>query len=518
MKVNFNDNLDKEQSEEKTNYDINFFYNLDSENKICFDCNGALPTFVSINNGAFLCQFCAENHRKKLNYNISYIHEINSEWDKYLLSFALRGGNSRFKRLCQRFEVPCQSSTQNDDEKVNKYLIKLGEYNRLLLKSEISCEEPPPELYFDVAKDPIDLKVIYFPEFENYHLFKGNLIAQSKGESGSGSVSGNPSVGNKIWEGTKSTLGIMKSTSGFIYNTSKPIVSFLGSAAFSGLKFVGSSVWNYCTSNNETNNGNKETNKGDKGDGNNKNIDIYGYNTPLNGRKDGNIQTQQYPNHNPNIYNNIYNNYNNKNGYNNNNFTPQNRNYLSNSNRFNIFTINPNGISNNNNNINNNKIDKPMKSNSNKNNIQNYYYDINSINKESVNNITFYLNNSNNSLNNTSKMNDGQKSLLLHDNIIVNDKYIKNENILNNNKNNINQNGSSNNNNNVYPSFNDDNGINGDIFNRNVPNIIGEEMNQEKARYPIFQSMNVLDNNAFLPSKFEDKNENENENKNNSPF
>ena len=135
-----------------------------------------------------------------------------------------------------------------------------------------------------------------------------------------------------------------------------------------------------------------------------------------------------------------------------------------------------------------------------------------------MNNITFYLNNSNNSLNNTSKMNDGQKSLLLHDNIIVNDKYIKNENILNNNKNNINQNGSSNNNNNVYPSFNNDNGINGDIFNRNVPDIIGEEMNQEKARYPIFQSMNVLDNNAFLPSKFEDKNENENENKNNSPF
>ena len=35
----------------------------------------------------------------------------------------------------------------------------------------------------------------------------------------------------------------------------------------------------------------------------------------------------------------------------------------------------------------------------------------------------------------------------------------------------------------------------------NIPNIIGEEMNQEKARYPIFQSTNLLDNNSFLPSE-----------------
>jgi hypothetical protein len=404
MKVDFSDNLDKDHQEENINYDIAFFYKLDSENSICFDCGGAFPKFISINNGTFICQFCAENHRAKLNYNISYIHEINSEWDKYLLSYALRGGNSRFKRLCLQYEVPCQSLTQNDEEKVNKYLIRLGEYNRLLLKSEINCEEPPQPLYKEVAKNPIDQNVIYFPEFENYHLFKGKITNPSKGGND------NSTVGNKLWEGTKTTFGIMKTTSGFIYNTSKPIVSFLGNAAFTGLKYVGSSVWNYCTSNNETNNENKGENKSN----------TIGNETPLNGRNDGNMQAQQFPNQNPNIHNNIYNNnhynnnYNNKNGYNiHNNNNYQNRNYLTNSNKFNIFTINPNGISNNNNNninnINNNIINKPMKKNSNNNNIPNYYYDKNSINNESVNNITFYLNN-NNSINNISKSNNDRQN------------------------------------------------------------------------------------------------------------
>ena len=124
-------------------YEINYFYSLDSENKICFDCGGAFPTFVSINNGVFICKFCAQNHIEKLNYNISFIYDVNSEWDQYLLSYVTRGGNSRFKRLCNQYQVQCQSLSQNNDEKINKYIIRLGEYHRLVLKSEINCSEPP---------------------------------------------------------------------------------------------------------------------------------------------------------------------------------------------------------------------------------------------------------------------------------------------------------------------------------------------------------------------------------------
>ena len=167
---------------------------------------------------------------------------------------------------------------------------------------------------------------------------------------------------------------------------------------------------------------------------------------------------------------------------------------------------------------------------------------LNSINNESVNNITFYLNN-NNSIN-MSRLNSDLKkknSLLNHNNIIVNTKYINDKNfIYNDNKdkdlnleNNMNTKenismistpGYSNNlndskSNNVYPNFNSFFGneennnsnndilINKEIIDKNVPNIIGEEINQEKARYPIYESANLLDNNSFIPSQAHETNE-----------
>ena len=232
-------------------FELKYFYNLDSENNICFDCGGALPCFISINSGVLICKFCAENHKKNLNYNISFIYDINNEFDQYLLSFITRGGNSRFKRLCKQYEVPCMSLTQNDSEKINKYLIRLGEYHRLLLKSEIDCSEPPPPLYKENALESINLNVIYFPEFENYRLFKGDFSNTNKDkekENYNDNINNNnleEPMMSKIWEGTKNTFDVMKSTTGFIYNTSKPIVSFIGNAAFSGIKYIGNSVWNY---------------------------------------------------------------------------------------------------------------------------------------------------------------------------------------------------------------------------------------------------------------------------------
>ena len=499
-------------------FDLSYFYNLDYENKICFDCGGPSPCCASINNGVFLCKFCGENHKKKLNYNISFIHYINDEWDQYLLSFVTRGGNSRFKRLCQEYEVPCQSLSQNDDEKINKYIIRLGEYQRLVLKSEINCEEPPPILYHEVAKEPIsNPNAPYFPEFENYKLFKGNNYSNSSNNSNKNKNlnynADNTSVGSKIWEGTKTTFNVMKTTTGIIYNTGKPIVSFLGNAAFSGLKLVGTSVWNYMNNNNETNNEEENTTIG-KYDNN------YNQNLQINER---NNNVTLYPSQNKN-YNNNYN-FNQNNIINNRNI--QNKNYLTNSNRYNIFSINENGLQNNKDNK-NNLINKKMpknRPNYNDNNISNNnilnYYDINSINNESVNNITFYLNN-NNSIDSISKISNDYKrknSLLKHENIIVNDKYINTNNVFIYNdkkeKNDLNGNNALLPNNN-YPSFNntfrnEENNnsiINREIIDKNMPNIIGEEINQEKARYPIYQSQNLLNDNSFLPTEYEKGKEN----------
>ena len=510
-------------------FEINYFYKLDSENNICFDCGGAFPCFVSINNGVFICKFCAENHKKNLNYNISYIYDLNSEFDNYLLSFITRGGNSRFKRLCLQYEVPCMSISQNNQEKINKYIIRLGEYHRLLLKSEINCSEPPPPLYREVAHNLIDVNTIYFPEFENYTLFRGNNTTSSNKNNNSNNP--DESMTSKIWEGTKTTFNVMKTTSGIIYNTSKPIVSFLGNAAFTGLKFIGNSVWNYYTKKNENDGNNNNDNEV------NNNI-TAGNNIPMNYNNDmnyinnlnnnGNNQFDNY-NGNRNMNNNMNNNLSyisnigNNNNNNNYNYYQKNKNYLTNSNKFTIFTINEEKSNNINNmqNMQNNYYSKPNSNTNNINNINNKnkenqipnFYDENCINNESINNITTYINN-NNSLNNISK----SKIQLLNNNIIINDKYINDKNFLYNNNYNNNMPDSSKNRLNInnqdlkdnnYPNFSlYEKSMNNDniILDKNVPNIIGEERYQEKARYPLYQSTNLLNENTFTPCEFDDNN------------
>ena len=62
---------------------------------------------------------------------------------------------------------------------------------------------------------------------------------------------------------------------------------------------------------------------------------------------------------------------------------------------------------------------------------------------------------------------------------------------------------------NNYPNFSlYEKSMNNDniILDKNVPNIIGEERYQEKARYPLYQSTNLLNENTFTPCEFDDNN------------
>ena len=221
-------------------FDLEYFISLDNENKICFDCGGPFPTYVSINNGVFICSNCSKNH-EKLGYNISYIYQINSPWDQYLLSYVLRGGNSRFKQLCQEYDVPCQSFDENDEEKLNKYIIELGNYHRLTLRSEILAEEPPKSLSFDDATKKCNLDIILFPELNDYHLYKGEMIP------------GKTTFGGKIWKGTKVTAKFIGHKGGLIFKTGKRILS---NGTSKGIKYIGKHIWNY-----HSNNGDKKKNK-----------------------------------------------------------------------------------------------------------------------------------------------------------------------------------------------------------------------------------------------------------------
>ena len=335
-----NNNSPQGNTSSIANYDLSYFVNLDSENKICFDCGGPMPTYVSINNGVFICFQCAINH-SKLGYNISYIHTVSSPWDQYLLSYAIRGGNSRFKRLCNQYQVPCESSKQDDEEKLNKYIIRLGEFHRLTLRSEIMADEPPPPLYLEVAKNKCDLNIIYFPEFQNYQLYKGDIIIKEKKNN----------IGGKIWNGTKATAGLVGSAGGMVYKVGKPVVCFLGKTAYSGLKYLGKSIYNHYYPEDEKNklniNGEKVMNNGehnsfalvdytDEDLKEIKTINLDNYND------NGNVN-----NINNNITNGNYNNY--SHSVNNNKYNT----YISNGNGGNINIINNNVINNENFNHNN---------------------------------------------------------------------------------------------------------------------------------------------------------------------
>ena len=151
-------------------------FEKDYENKVCVECKCPMPSFVSINNAILLCNQCAERHMK-LGYNVSYIRHITDDWDAYLYTYLDRGGNSRFIRLSKKYDLDNMPIEQ-------KYNTRILEYYRLLIKSEVLADIPPFEIPFEVAKDPINNNVIYFPEFQNYQIYQGTFKPEKKKTSG----------------------------------------------------------------------------------------------------------------------------------------------------------------------------------------------------------------------------------------------------------------------------------------------------------------------------------------------
>ena len=107
---------------------IKYLLEKDYENKICVECKSPMPTHVSINNAIILCGVCAEKH-KQLGYNISYIRELKDEWDQYLLNFLERGGNSKYIRFCNQYEL-------NQMPIEEKLKTKIMDYYRLLVSKK----------------------------------------------------------------------------------------------------------------------------------------------------------------------------------------------------------------------------------------------------------------------------------------------------------------------------------------------------------------------------------------------
>ena len=128
-------------------------------NSECVDCGDKNPKWASMNNGVFLCLKCAGVHRS-FGMNISFIRSLQIDsWTDNQLLFFTKGGNAKFKKNLEEFNIDLSSSLDI------KYKSKAADYYRRYLKNEVDreCDSNyvptqiiKPEL--NVAQEIIEIK------------------------------------------------------------------------------------------------------------------------------------------------------------------------------------------------------------------------------------------------------------------------------------------------------------------------------------------------------------------------
>ncbi len=104
-------------------------------NSECIDCGEKNPKWTSLNNGIFLCLRCAGVHRS-FGMNISYIRSLQIDsWTENQLLFLTKGGNNKFKKNLEEFNIDINSSSVDI-----KYKTKAADYYRRYLKNEVDRE------------------------------------------------------------------------------------------------------------------------------------------------------------------------------------------------------------------------------------------------------------------------------------------------------------------------------------------------------------------------------------------
>ncbi len=119
-------------------------------NSECVDCGAAEIKWVSLNNGVFLCDKCAEIHRT-FGMNVSLILSLQlPTWNKNQLLYLQKGGNKNYKKNLTEYNIVPSASIDV------KYKSKAASYYRRYLKNEVDKECDPK--YVDTTIIKPDLK------------------------------------------------------------------------------------------------------------------------------------------------------------------------------------------------------------------------------------------------------------------------------------------------------------------------------------------------------------------------
>ena len=141
----------------------NLIVSIDEENNKCVDCGKDNPTKVSINNGVVICEECAEKHNE-LGHSISFLKDIDDDFDEYLLNFIVFGSNSKFKRFLSQEQVDQTLPIEK------KYLTKACFFYRTNLKKKVNGENLLTEKKYE---NPNEIEENYeddYPEFDHYKI------------------------------------------------------------------------------------------------------------------------------------------------------------------------------------------------------------------------------------------------------------------------------------------------------------------------------------------------------------
>jgi ADP-ribosylation factor GTPase-activating protein 1 len=119
-------------------------------NSECCDCGAAEVKWISLNNGIFLCDKCAENHRT-FGMSVSQILSLQlPTWSGNQLLFLKKGGNKNYKKNLTEYNIAPSASMDV------KYKSKAASYYRRYLKNEVDKESDPKYVETTIIKP--DLK------------------------------------------------------------------------------------------------------------------------------------------------------------------------------------------------------------------------------------------------------------------------------------------------------------------------------------------------------------------------
>ena len=180
----------------------NLILTIDEENNTCVDCGKPNPTKVSINNGVIICEDCATKH-EELGHAISFIKDIDDDFDEYLLNFIVFGSNSKFKHFLTTEQVDQTFPIEK------KYLTKACFFYRNNLKRKVQGELLEVNKDYENANEIIEIENVEnnYPEFEHYKM-KSKVVhdgaLQKKQENKLNKLGGSIlSFGKKMYGGIK---------------------------------------------------------------------------------------------------------------------------------------------------------------------------------------------------------------------------------------------------------------------------------------------------------------------------